>query len=108
MFRQDLQVSHRTNLDSFCDELLWMEVTTSIGSLLFGVYYRPPSQGNSAIASLNHCSLSISEYPIVLCGDFNVTNIEWSVGFLTVSSSPANTLCDLVHNNYLTQFCFFR
>jgi len=37
MFRHDLQVSHRADLDSFCKELLWMEVTTSNGPLLFGV-----------------------------------------------------------------------
>jgi len=79
-----------------------MEVATLNGPLLFGVYYRSP-QSNTDIISLNHCLLSISEYPIVLCGDFNVPKIDWSVGFPTVSSLPANSLCELVHDNYLSQ-----
>ena len=92
-----------TRAHSFCSELLWMEVATLNGPLLFGVYYRSPSQSNSDIISLNHCLLSISDYSIVLCGDFNVPNIDWSVGFPTVSSLPANSLCDLVNDNYLSQ-----
>ena len=105
MFKQDLQVSHRADLDSFCSELLWMEVATFNGPLLFGVYYRSPSQSNSDIISLNHCLLSISDCPIILCGDFNVPNIDWSVGFPSVSSLPANSysLCDLVNDNCLSQ-----
>ena len=103
MFKQDLQVSHRADFDSICSELLWMEVATLNVPLLFGVYYRSPSQSNSDIISLNYCLLSISDYPIVLCGDFNVPNIDWSVGFHTVSSLPANSLCDLVNDNYLSQ-----
>ena len=83
MVCEGLQVSQCPDLDSFCDELLWLEVVTSLGPLLFGVYYHPPSQSVSHLMSLNNCLLSIAKYPIILYGDFNVPNIDWSIGFPT-------------------------
>ena len=103
MVREDLQVSQRPDLDLFCDELLWLEVVTSLGPLLFGVYYHPPSQSVSDLLSLNNCLLSIAKYPIILCGDFNVPNIDWSTGFPTTSCSASTILCELVHDNHLHQ-----
>ena len=48
--------------------------------LLFGVLYCPPKSGlgylNHLCSSLFQISVSI---PIVLCGDFNVANIDWDV-----------------------------
>jgi len=49
---------------------------------------------------ISHCLLSVSDYPIVLCGDFNVHRL---VSWVPVSSPPANSLCDLVRDNYLSQ-----
>ena len=53
--------------------------------------------------STNNCLLSIVQYPVVLCGDFNLPSINWSLTFPTVSSSAANFMCDLVRDNYLHQ-----
>ena len=52
-FRQDLQVSHRADLDCFCNELLWMEIATLNGPFFVGVYCRSPSQSNSLIITLS-------------------------------------------------------
>ena len=101
--RDDLKCLPRNDLNCFCNELLWLEISTSIGPLLFGVFYRPPSQSVADILALNNCLLSIARYPIILCGDFNVPTIDWSVTFPTLSSPVANTLCDLVRDNFLQQ-----
>ena len=53
--------------------------------------------------ALNNCLLSIVQYPVVLCGDFNLPCINWSLTFPTVSSPAANFMCDLVCDNYLHQ-----
>ena len=56
--------------------MLWIEVQTRDGTLLFGVFYRPP---NSDATMLDEMNTAISAIPgnqsIVLCGDFNAPNI---------------------------------
>ena len=81
-----------------------MEVSTACGPVLFGVFYRPPSQGATGVSALNNCLLSVSRLPVVLCGDFNLPNIDWSIVFPTVSSHPVTSeFCDLVRENCFTQ-----
>ena len=101
--RDDLKCLLRHDLNSFCDELLWVELSTFSGPLLFGVFYRPPSQGVTDLLALNNCLLSVTHYSVIMCGDFNVPNINWSVTFPTVSSPVANALCDLVRDDFLHQ-----
>ena len=70
---------------------------------MFGVFYRPPTQRADNLLALNNCLLSIAQYPIILCGDFNLPSIDWSLTFPTVSSPAANLMCDLVRDNFLYQ-----
>jgi len=49
--------------------------------------------------------LSITKFPIVLCGDFNVPNIDWSIGFPT-SCSASTILCEMVRDNHLCQMVY--
>ena len=46
----------------------------SAGPVIFGVFYRPPTQGVDNLVALNNCLLSFVQYPIVLCGDFQFTH----------------------------------
>ena len=101
--RDNLQVSPRDDLSSLCDELLCLEVHTITGPVIFGVFYRPPTQCVNNLVALNNLLLSVSQYPIVLCGDFNLPSIDWSITFPATSSSVANFMCDLVRDNYLHQ-----
>ena len=45
----------------------------------------------------------VAKASVVLCGDFNLPSINWSLTFPAVSSPIANFMCDLVHDNYLHQ-----
>ena len=47
--------------------------------------------------------MSVNKLPIVLCGDFNLWNIDWSIVFPTVSTPVNSVFCDLVRDNCLTQ-----
>ena len=53
--------------------------------------------------ALSNCLLSVSKLPIVLCGDFNLPYIDWSVVFPTISSPAGSEFCDLVRENCFTQ-----
>ena len=64
-------------------------------------FYCPPSQSAADILALNNCLLSVTHYSIIICRNFNVPAINWSVTFPTVSSPVANALCDLVRDNFL-------
>ena len=41
--------------------------------------------------------------PLVLCGDFNVPSIDWSVVSPAVSSPTAIHLCSITHDHFLNQ-----
>ena len=45
----------------------------------------------------------LANYSIVLCGDFNVPNNDWSLATPIVSSPVNSTFFSLVHDNFLTQ-----
>lgn len=66
--------------------MLWIQLQTRDGLLLFGVFYCPP---NSDAIVLEEMNVAISAIPgnhsIVTCGDFNVPNIDWSLIMLPLS-----------------------
>ena len=74
LVHDDLHVTPRYDLNTFCDELFWLEIRTSTGPVLFGVFYCPPSHGIDNLVALNNCLLSVSHYPIILCGDFQFSH----------------------------------
>jgi len=88
----------RTDLKTHC-EMLWVQIQTRDGPVLFGVFYHPTilEEMNAAISSIP------GNYSIVICGDFYVPNIDWSVVTPIVSSPVNSTFCSLVHDNFLTQ-----
>ena len=107
LVRDNLTVVCRSNLESDC-ELLWLELFSGNGLVLFGTFYCSPSSDVSALNSLNLSLLSTqSKYPIVLCGDFNIPSVNWSTISPTVPSPNATLLCSLTQNNYLTQLVNF-
>jgi len=98
----------RCDLETNC-ELLWIELLGKKGSTLLGTFYRPPCSSDSDLQSLSislNCLLSMN-CPIVLCGDFNAPNVDWSTISPTSSSAVANTLCSLVADNFFTQAVTF-
>jgi len=68
IFREDIRAHIRDDLNHICDELLFVELSTTSGPIPFGVCYLPPSQGVDGTSALSNCLLSIGNLPIFLCG----------------------------------------
>ena len=84
----------RLDLDTNC-EILWIELHSIVSPILFGVCYRPPGESTEQLTSL-HCSFSClsPSVPVVLCGDYNFPDINWSTVTPSVSSSAYHMFCD--------------
>ena len=89
-------------------ELLWLELFSQTGPILFGTFYRPPNSALFALNSLNYSLLSIqTKYTVILCGDFNLPQIDWSTVTPSISSPATTLLCSIVNDNFLSQMVNF-
>jgi len=105
LIRDHIPVTRRFDLETTC-EILWIQIATqSHSNLLLGVYYRPPGTSVEALVHLNNSLMSLStcNLPLVLCGDFNVPNIDWVTVTPVSSTRPAELLCTIVADNSLAQ-----
>ena len=78
--------------------MLWIQIQTRGDSVLFGVFYRPPNSDATILEEMN--TVISDNYYIVICGDFNVPNIDWSVITPIVSSPVNSTFCALFMINF--------
>ena len=103
LIKSSIPAVRRSEFESHC-EIIWIQLSTSDGPLLFGVFYRSP---NSDVSTLIELNTAISTIPgglrLVLCGDFNVPDIDWSMTTPKVQSFVNSTFCDIVSDNFLTQ-----
>ena len=103
LIKSSIPAVRRMDLKSCCD-VIWIQLLTSDGHLLLGVFYHPPNSGVCTLEQLNTAISSISgNFPLVLCGDFNVPDIDWSLVTPKVSSPVNSTFCNIVADNFLTQ-----
>ena len=99
----------RHDLEANC-ELLWIELPTKASTILLGVVYRPPLSSVSYLEELHTSLLCAVKYnvPVILCGDFNLPNIDWT----TVSPSPctpdASMFCEIISDCFLSQLVSFN
>ena len=105
LVQDGIPVSRRFDLETGC-KVVWLQLATqSQSNFLLGVYYRPPGNSVEALEHLNNSLMSLSSCNllIVLCGDFNVPNIDWVSVAPTASTGPAELLCAIIADNSLTQ-----
>ena len=89
----------RFDLENPDVELLWLQITCRTHSIMFGVFYRPPNAPDSCLSILEASIQSIStNSTVVLCGDFNIHNIDWNFITPTSSDKAAVNLCSIVNN----------
>ena len=103
--QDNIPVSRRFDLETKC-KILWLQIAApSHRNFLLGVYCRPPGNSIEALEQLNNSLMTLSScnLPLVLCGDFNVPNIDWVPVAPTSSSRPAELLCAIIADNSLTQ-----
>ena len=101
----NVQGLRRYNLES-SSELMWVELSLKPCKMLVGVFYNPPGNNLNALIQLQSSLMSIPKTShVVLCGDFNVPNVNWELALPSSASnnSSANFLCDIVADFNLHQ-----
>ena len=99
LIKNTIRATRRANLESDC-ELLWIEISHSMGIFLFGVFYRPPVSSSEYVYNLQNTLTRIPDsQTVILCGDFNVLDVNWNLNVPTTSSSPIKLLCDITFNS---------
>ena len=104
LVRGSINVSRCVNYETSC-ELLWVKLSLKPMSMIFGVFYRPPYHSTHDLQALQDSLLSVSDKHscIIVCGDFNVPNIDWATAAPTLTSPNASLLCNIVMDSFLTQ-----
>ena len=100
----------RPDLDAACGTI-WVEISTEKEKPLItdiGSHYRPPSVTLQCdTSSVLEGSLQKIEYPlrkhVLLCGDFNLREINWSTSSVKYDSEVGNRLMKLAQNHDLIQ-----
>ena len=103
--RDDIPATRRQDLETGC-ELLWVELTLTPMNLLVGVYYNPPGPNCGSLTHLrNSLATTPRSSPVVLVGDFNLPNIDWSSDgpIPTVHSGNVTLMCYIVNDFNLQQ-----
>ena len=73
-----IAVTRRHDLEMDCEQL-WVEIASSPSNLLVGVFYNPPGFKTDTLLHLQNSLASLpNTLPLVLCGDFNLPNIDWN------------------------------
>ena len=95
-------------------EMVWCGVGSGVDSVLIGCIYRPPSgtkgdTDNSIISAINRASelCDLKKFgSLLITGDFNYPNIEWSdQSGINMSNDehPGNDFIDCLNDNMLAQ-----
>ena len=99
-----LNVSPRDDL--LCDsELLFVDFHSSSRKILtLGVFYRPPKSNLKPLEDLKSALNNLFRPELVLIGDFNLSEFDWTNNTPLTGSEPYMLLTDIIQDNFLTQF----
>ena len=85
-------------------ELLFVDIITdSKKKLTIGTFYRPPNSDLKPLEDLRSCLSSITTTDLLVTGDFNLSEFDWSTSHPTKSSEHHYLLSDIIHDNFLYQ-----
>ncbi len=99
MIRSNIPATRRRDLESAC-EILWTELPKHT---LLGVYYRPPNHSTKLSELQQSLTRLPSSHHVILCGDFNIPQIDWTTTSPTTTSQLASELCDTLNDFALHQ-----
>ena len=78
--------------------------------ILAFMFYRPPNSNLDHLKELKKSLRNASQFnfdQIIICGDFNLPDIDWSTGIASTSESLHNYFTKFVKENYLWQLVNF-
>ena len=101
--KSSVSTTRRTDIETTC-EVLWVELSTRISKALLGTFYRPLSSTPEYLTQLELSLACIPEsYTVILCGDFNVPHVNWSMPSPYSPSRVASVMCDIAQDFSLQQ-----
>lgn len=93
----NLPTARRQDLEPPNSGLSWIKITSKSESTLLGTY-RPPTS-NDDHKQLEHSLNTVASHTkVVLCGDFNSPNIDWTTTSSNSSYKPSIALCEIVQD----------
>ena len=99
MVKSSIPAVRRQDLETTC-ELLWDE----IHKMLFGVFYRPPNSPPEYIDQLRYSMERMhGTKPVILCGDFNIPEVDWCTLSLLRPSVSGNRTFEIALDYSLSQ-----
>ena len=103
LVRNTIGAVRRHDLETGC-EVLWVELSRWHQKTLFGVFYRPPDSQLDILTQLQFSLEGIKDtHRVVLCGDFNVPDINWLNTYPTKTTPHTSLLCDITLQFSLSQ-----
>ena len=101
--KSSVSATRRTDIETNC-EVLWVELSTRTSKVLLGTFYRPPSSTPEYLTQLELSLACIPEsYTVILCGDFNVPHVNWSMPSPYSPSRVVSVMCDIAQDFSLQQ-----
>ena len=105
--KSSYKIVHRDDIKPNAEILIAAEIILKHNQkITLVVFYRPPNSDLYPLEELQRILSKVSTSELIVVGDFNITEIDWSnASTLTVSALP-NLLLDIVHDNFLSQMIF--
>ena len=85
-------------------ELLFVDIITDgEKKLTIGAFYRPPNSDLKPLEDLRSCLSSITTTDLLITGDFNLSEFDWTTNHPTKSSEHHYLLSEIIQDNFLYQ-----
>jgi hypothetical protein len=106
--RNELRSSRKLSLEGEQSEHLMIELyPANCTKFMLGVFYRPPNSDANTLMELRDSLDRLEEScQLVLVGDFNLPNIDWSMDFPSPTSQAGfkeDIFCDIIADQFLYQ-----
>ena len=101
--KKGMIASIRENQD-LPSELLFVEmITEGNKKLTTGIFYRPADSDLKPLEDLRTCLSSITTTDLLIIGDFNLSEFDWTTNHPTKASEHHNLLSYIIQDNFLYQ-----
>ena len=106
--KNEIRSSRRTSYEGAQSELITIELyPANCSKFILGVFYRPPNSDEDILTELRASLDRLDEScQLVLVGDFNLPNIDWSLDFPSPNSEGGfkeELFCEIITDQFLYQ-----
>ena len=106
--KNEIRSSRRTSFEGAQSELITIELyPANCSKFILGVFYRPPNSDEDILTELRASLDRLDEScQLVLVGDFNLPNIDWSLDFPSPNSEGGfkeELFCEIITDQFLYQ-----